>query len=123
MNDRQFIFSLYRSLKPRMYLATEVDCIIAEEGQYVEEALLVQSGTIEVGFSRLTQYKNGTSPYIFPYRQAGYQSILDYQLFGNVLADFVYRAAMDVRGFAIDRMFFQHQVAQEERLQDKLLEM
>jgi hypothetical protein len=41
MDDRLFIFSLYRSLKPRMYLANEVDSIIVEEGQYVEEALLV----------------------------------------------------------------------------------
>ena len=41
MDDRYFIYNLYRNLKPRTYLHDDVDQIIGEEGQFVEEALLI----------------------------------------------------------------------------------
>lgn len=57
MADRRFVYSLYRNLKPRSYMAEQPDMFIVEEDVYVEEALLVQSGIIEVGFSRLDSFK------------------------------------------------------------------
>lgn len=41
MDDSYFIYSLYRNLKPRMYIADDLDKTIVEEGQFVDEALLI----------------------------------------------------------------------------------
>ena len=53
-DDAYFVYSLYRNLKPRMYLSDAYDCTIVEEGQYVDEELLMTDGILEVGFTRLT---------------------------------------------------------------------
>lgn len=123
MGNQRFIYSLYRNLKPRSYIADQPDMFIIEEGAYVEEALLIQSGILEVGFTRLAHFKVSQSPFIFAYRQKGYQSILDYQLFTNQRSDFVYRAAKDIHGFAMDRAFIYQEVLKDLRLNASLLEM
>ena len=53
----------------------------------------------------------------------GYQTILDYQLFANLPSEFVYRAAKDVHGFAMDRMFIYEEVMNNQFLQEKMMQM
>ena len=71
-DDRDFIFNLYRGLKPRQYDADDpTDCILVEEDKFVDEIVLIQNGTIEIGFSRLTNYYRQAGNYQFAYCQAG----------------------------------------------------
>lgn len=69
--DRYFLSALKCAMKPRFFRAETEDAILAEENSFVPEALYVQSGIIEVGFSRLTSFKTGQSPHIMAYRQMG----------------------------------------------------
>ena len=71
----------------------------------------------------MTGFKVGQPPMIVGYRQMGYQTVLDYQVFANVPSDFIYRAAKDIYAFAVDREFVKNELLSDDRLQDKILQM
>lgn len=48
---------------------------------------------------------------------------MDYQVFANVPSDFVYRAAKDIHGFALDHEFVKQELLKDPRLHDKIQQM
>lgn len=68
--DPDFLYGLYCGLKPRLFKESFFeDSIIVEEDSFVDEIVFVQRGIIEVGFTRLNNYKFSQGNYIFAYRQ------------------------------------------------------
>ena len=97
---------MFRGLKPRVYRANDPeDCIIFEENQAVEELLFMLTGTVSVGFSRLTFFSNAEGPYVWKARFTGRSALCAYYVLSNTECDFIHKASEDVSGFALDFKF------------------
>lgn len=121
--DSDFLYRLYCGLKPRLFKECNVeDSIIVEEDSFVDEFLLVQRGIIEVGFTRLTNFKLAQGNYIFAYRQQGYQTLLDHYVFASVPSDFVYRVKDEnIEGYSISHDYVHRILFADNRYEDKFL--
>ena len=103
IHDKEFIYAMFRGLKPRFFRANDPsDCIICEENQPVEELLFMLSGTVKMGFSRLAFFSNTEGLHVWKARFSGKAALCAYYVLSKVECDFIHRASEDVTAYALD---------------------
>lgn len=106
VQNMEFVYSMYRGLRPRRFDASNPeDCIISEENEFVDEIVYMNSGIVNVGFSRLSFHHMDEGPYIFKARFSGVCAFLMYNVLAMSKSDFVYKCANDVSAFCLDYKF------------------
>ena len=81
-------------------------------------------GIIEVGFTRLTNFKMSRGHYIYAYRQQGIQTLLDHYVFSKVPSDFIYRVKDEaIEGFAISHDYIHRHVFANGKYEENFLRL
>ena len=106
IHDKEFIYAMFRGLKPRFFRSNDPDdCIICEENQAVEELLFMLSGTVKVGFSRLAFFSSTEGLHVWKSQFTGKAALCAYYVLSKVECDFIHRASEDVTAYGLDLKF------------------
>lgn len=118
-HHKEFMYALYRGLKPRRFIANDPeDSIICEESQLVDEMIFMLEGTVRVGFSRLTFFHENEGPFIWKVRFSGKTALLAYYVLAKTESDFIHKAVTDCSAYVLDREFIHRELFAEDRFHD-----